>query len=401
MSFSMPWSRFGVMRLKHLAAIRASNVDKIVELDEASVRLCNYTDVYYNERISPDMELSPGSAKQAEIERFRLRRGDILITKDSETPGDIAVPALVTADMDDVVCGYHLALIRPKGTRVISDYLLYVLKSKPVRDAFTVRAQGITRFGLTLPGIGSVPCPLPSLETQKLIAGFLGREVARINQLIEKKRRILALLVQKRRTVVSAAVLGGEEKRRNAVPWLAFMPEHWDAIALAQLVQFRGGSTPSKEREDYWAGDIPWVSPKDMKSETIKDSEDHITRDALAQSSLSLIGAGAVLIVTRGMILARTVPVAALAVPATINQDMKALVPRKRIRGAYLLRLLEGLEAVLLSFVDEAAHGTKKLRTERLFKTRFPVPPVVEQAEIERHISLATDRIFSTAALTK
>ena len=107
-----------LLPLKRLAAIHSSNVDKVVENDEIPIRLCNYVDVYHNDQIHPALEFSSGSAKQSEIDRFGLRPGDVLITKDSETPNDIAVPALVIQSTDDLVCGYHLALLRPNPSRL-------------------------------------------------------------------------------------------------------------------------------------------------------------------------------------------------------------------------------------------------------------------------------------------
>lgn len=103
------WSKIDAKPLKRVAAIRSSNVDKIVTEGEHSVRLCNYVDVYYNERITDQLSFSAGSAGASEIEKFALRSGDVIITKDSETPDDIAVPALVEPSVDGVVCGYHLA----------------------------------------------------------------------------------------------------------------------------------------------------------------------------------------------------------------------------------------------------------------------------------------------------
>ena len=186
--------RASLLPLKRLSAIRSSNVDKVVEDNEIPIRLCNYVDVYYNDQIHPALEFAAGSAKRSEIDRFGLRPGDVLITKDSETPDDIAVPALVVQGADDLVCGYHLALLRPNPSRLNGTFLFYALKSRSLQAAFSVLAQGITRFGLTLNGIGSVPVPLPDLPTQKAIADFLDREIARIDQLIEKKQRLISLL---------------------------------------------------------------------------------------------------------------------------------------------------------------------------------------------------------------
>jgi type I restriction enzyme, S subunit len=97
-----------VQRMRHVANFTNSNVDKKAYEDQEPVLLCNYTDVYYNEFITADLPFMQATASNAEIERFSLKKGDILITKDSEDPADIGVPSLVTEDLPGVICGYHL-----------------------------------------------------------------------------------------------------------------------------------------------------------------------------------------------------------------------------------------------------------------------------------------------------
>ena len=104
-------------------------------------------------------------------------------------------------------------------------------------------------------------------------------------------------------------------------------PKH-SSSALADLVTIHGGENPSKATY-YWDGQIPWITPKDMKVREINDSIDHISKIATQETAAKLIDPGAVLVVVRGMILAHTFPSAVLRVPATINQDMKALNRRQ------------------------------------------------------------------------
>ena len=260
--------RAPLLPLKRLSAIRSSNVDKVVEDNEIPIRLCNYVDVYYNDQIHPALEFAAGSAKQSEIDRFGLRPGDVLITKDSETPDDIAVPALVVQGADDLVCGYHLALLRPNPSRLNGTFLFYALKSRSLQAAFSVLAQGITRFGLTLNGIGSVPVPLPDLPTQKAIADFLDRKTARIDQLIEKKQRMVEVLGEKRQAVISRAVTKGLDAdvpmKDSGVVWLGDIPVHWDVKQLRRAIMFqRGHDLPTDEREE---GEVVIVSSSGVSS---------------------------------------------------------------------------------------------------------------------------------------
>src|SRR5947207_3933723 len=97
----------------------------------------------------------------------------------------------------------------------------------------------------------------------------------------------------------------------------------WRRAKIGELCQIRGGGTPSKAVKRYWQGDIPWVSPKDMKSDVVSDSIDHISREAIEGSAASLIPKGSVLIVVRSGILARIVPLAITGADVSINQDLK------------------------------------------------------------------------------
>lgn len=160
------WS---VAKLEQIAEILLSNVDKKTEEDETPVRLCNYMDVFNNNYITNDIAFMEATASQREIDRFTLQEYDVILTKDSETPEDIAQVAVVTEELDNVICGYHLALIRPNGAVVYGPFLREILEVPDVHHRFVKFANGVTRFGLTLDSIRSVQVPIPSLTTQRRI----------------------------------------------------------------------------------------------------------------------------------------------------------------------------------------------------------------------------------------
>jgi hypothetical protein len=114
--------------------------------------------------------------------------------------------------------------------------------------------------------------------------------------------------------------------------------------------------TPSMDVRRYWEGNIPWVTPKDMKRNSLEDSSIRVTEDAIRETSLNLIPAPAVLIVVRGMILARKVPVAWTSAPVTVNQDMKALLPRPGVDARFLAASLSAAKAAFIPLIDEAGH---------------------------------------------
>ena len=192
-----------VRRIGTTAQMRVSNVDKHSREGETPVRLCNYVDVYKNDRIAKDMPLMMATASESEIERFHLQRGDVLITKDSETWDDIGVPSLVTETADDLIAGYHLALLRPDSQILLGGYLDLALRNKAAAYQFHVGARGVTRYGLTHHGIRSVMLPLPPLSEQTAIVRYLDHADSRIQRYISAKERLIELLTESRSSASS------------------------------------------------------------------------------------------------------------------------------------------------------------------------------------------------------
>ena len=194
-------------RLRSVIEMRVSNVDKHTKDGETPIRLCNYVDVYYNYTITNDLSFMRATASPSEIERFRLQRNDVVITKDSETWDDIAVPALVTDPPNDLICGYHLAILRPNGP-IEGSYLARVLQAPQIAYQFHVSAQGITRYGLTHHDILSSTVPLPPLAEQAAIAEYLDSTTAGIDAAIARAHRQIELLDEYRTRLIADVVTG-------------------------------------------------------------------------------------------------------------------------------------------------------------------------------------------------
>ena len=204
-----------VRRLRTVAEMRVSNVDKHTREDEFPVRLCNYVDVYKNDRITQAMTFMSATASRDEIERFQLKRHDVLITKDSEAWDDIGVPSLVTESADDLLSGYHLALLRP-FQEILGAYLARTLENKGVAYQFHVRANGVTRYGMTHTGIQSVRIPLPPLLEQAAIVEHLDKATAGIDAAIARARRQIELVQEYRTRLISDVVTGKLDVRAAA-----------------------------------------------------------------------------------------------------------------------------------------------------------------------------------------
>ena len=188
------------------------------------------------------------------------------------------------------------------------------------------------------------------------------------------------------------------EYRQTTVDWLKDLPTDWAMVPLKYVIRMRSGGTPSKSNIEYWDGDVPWASSKDLKVETLSDTEDHITQHAVETGAADLVPVGSVLIVVRGMILAHTFPVTTVSSPMAINQDLKALTPNASIHARYLPWLLRGTSHETLGRIDEAGHGTKVLRLETWTSMPVPIPPHVEQLSIAAFLDRETAKIDALVA---
>jgi type I restriction enzyme S subunit len=181
--------------------------------------------------------------------------------------------------------------------------------------------------------------------------------------------------------------------KSSNIDWLGEVPAHWRMRPMAYSTSMQGGCTPSKKNDEFWIGETPWVTPKDMKRFRIADSIDHVSESALTETGLRLLPEGVVLVVVRGMILAHTLPVAVTDAPVTVNQDMKALVPEPDIDSTFLAYQLRGCSSAFFAIVEESGHGTRVLRTDLWRRVELPVPPLDEQRAIAAFLDRETAKI--------
>ncbi|MBZ5733588.1 restriction endonuclease subunit S [Nocardioides sp. TRM66260-LWL] len=242
-------------RLFEVADAWTSNVDKHSVEGQPSVRLCNYVDVYKNDSIVDSLDFMAATATREQIRKFRIRVGDTLITKDSETADDIGVPAFVEYEADDLICGYHLAIIRPHTKKVVPKFLYWTLDSEPIARQWGVTAAGVTRVGIRSTDLNKVTIPLPSPDEQRAIADFLDHETAQIDALVAKQEELIRHLEERRLAVITTTTLTGlrgEESGEHDVtrwgsslavePWLVRAPHTWG------MERFKTVCLPREER---------------------------------------------------------------------------------------------------------------------------------------------------------
>ena len=367
------------VRLGDACEIIVSPVDKKTIDGELPVKLCNYTDVYYNNSISSEIDFMAATAKPSEIEKFSITKGDVIITKDSETPDDIGVPAYVKETIDNLLCGYHLAILRPKK-HTIGKYVCYALTSPRVKYDFYRFANGITRFGLTTESYQKIRIPFPPPSEQKAIASLLETW----DTAIEKTEALIAAKEKQFKWLLKTLI---SDQQNN--------PE-WRKVKLGELGVIHSGGTPSTQDSSNWNGDIFWLTP----SEVTKLSEKHIdsTERQITQKGLShttLLPKNCLIVCTRATIgdcCINTVPMA-------INQGFKCIHPHKEYSVTFLYYTFQLLKAQLVRVSCGNTFG--EVSKKDFANILISVPSLFEQKAIAAYLNAAQQEIITLKQLAE
>lgn len=382
--------------LRSTANYVVSNVDKVPAEDEIPVRLCNYTDVYNNEFITQSLDFMQATATEEEIEKFGLRVGDVAITKDSESWDDIGVPALVRETASDLVCGYHLALLRPFKQKLDGAFLFRCLQAKPIRVQLELAANGVTRFGIPKSEIGAMTLPVPPLPQQRVIAAYLDRETARLDALVVAKERVLGLLAEKRRALINRAVTRGLDSRaslrKSGIPWLGDIPTHWEIERARWLFRERDHRSETGEEELLSVSHLTGVtlrSEKDVnmfEAETTEGYKICFSGDLAINTLWAWMGAMGVS------------PVNGIVSPAYNVYQLG-----ERLEPSYVDALVR-----MPVFAQEVTRYSKGVWSSRLrlypegfFEVYLPVPPMAEQRAIVAHIAAETTKLDAMRSATE
>ncbi|MBU6395756.1 MAG: restriction endonuclease subunit S [Sphingomonadales bacterium] len=403
--YAAPPKGWQTKKIKFLADIQTSNVDKLTVDEEELVRLCNYTDVYYNDRITPDLPFMEATATRKEIEKFTLQAGQVFITKDSEGWDDIGIPALVTEDMPGVLCGYHLAIFTPDSDKLDGAFLAWLCRADALNDQFKLSANGVTRFGLGQYPMKNAVVGYPPLETQKRIAAFLDEKTAKIDALIARKQALLERLAEKRQAIITQAVTKGLNPaaplKDSGIDWLGQIPAHWDVKRVKHIARLESGHTPDKKMDEYWEdGDIDWVSLNDTAK--IR-ANDYISETKFKTNAAGLANSSARMLPARAVAFTRDATIGECAIttkPMAVSQHIIAWIcDEKLISSEFLLLLIYGMTGELKRLTNGATIGTIGLGDVK--ELRVCVPDIQEQSQIVKWVFDLKSRIDDTAGIVR
>lgn len=296
---------------------------------------------------------------------YRVRNGDILVSWS-------ATIDVFEWENDDALLNQHIYKIAFDHNKIYKQFFKKALK-KTIVDLSRF-AHGSTMKHVVKKDFENHKIPLPPLDDQIRIAHLLGK----VEELIAQRKQHLQQLDDLLKSVFLE--MFGDPIRNE---------RGWDTLPFDKVGSFKSGGTPSKSRADFWDGQFPWVSPKDMKVVNIQETQDHISESVFNETTLKRISPLHLLIVVRGMILAHSFPVAINAIEVAINQDMKAIKPIERFNAIYLLHCLHSLKRKILMLISDAGHGTKRFDSTAIKKLFIPVPP----RDLQNHFAIIAQNI--------
>lgn len=399
---------WNINQLSDLVDVRSSNVDKKSYDGHTPVRLCNYTDVYYNSKIKNNFDFMVATAKEKEIERFTLEVDDVIITKDSETPSDIAVPAYVSEELTNVVCGYHLSLLRPFKEKSNGQFLSHLFQLPSVQHHFYILANGITRFGLTADAINNAPLPTPPLPEQQKIAAILSsvdevieKTQAQIKKLKDLKTGMMQELLSPREPKAGDQT-GAQASKTNGLHHTEFkdsplgrIPVGWEVKHLEELVKPEKNITYGiVQAGPHCDGGVPYIRVSDMNSRHLNLNGMLLTSQAIAEKyKRSAVSTGDIVYALRGMI-GHVLPVPSDLHNANLTQGTARISPNEKINSDYLLWALRSPYVDFQNDLEAKGSTFREVTLASLRKILICVPPINEQIKLSHTLNAIESKMF-------
>ena len=343
-----------------------TGVDKKTIEGEKKVRLLNFVDVFHKQYITKETPTMIVSASDKKILDCNILKGDVFITPSSEILDEIGYSATAIEDIKGAVYSYHIIRLRVYNKEILHpEYLAYLFSSNSVRKQIRIKAQGITRFGLTLPRWKSIQIPLPPLSVQQEIVRILDK-FTRLEAELEAE-----LDCRKRQY----------EYYRNKLLAYEGNEVEWKMLGEVAIKIYSGG-TPKTGESEYWEkGTIPWMSSGEVNLGTIYQTEKFITEEGLANSSAKFVPVDSLVIALAGQGKTRG-KVARIKIKLTTNQSLAALTfDSNKVSSDYVYHYMVTQYEKLRQI--SSGSGTRGgLNLQMISNFPIPLPPFSEQQRI-------------------
>lgn len=385
------------LKAKHLGNFQGSTVDKKIVKGEKKIRMVNFTDVYGNENltIEDDIDFMEVTAKDSQIQDFKISVGDMVFTPSSEIREDIGQSALVKYEAEDLLFSYHL--VRLHFTRKIYDeFKKYLFNNKPALQYFSKVCKGSTRKILNRIDFKNLPVYLPPFEEQIAIANYLDAKCAEIQKFILKKQQLITLLKEQRQAIINDAVTKGinpdAEMKYSGFEWLGNIPAHWEMRRLKYSVKLNPNTVSdlkfdenfrkiALENIDNWTGNLIKSNNEEFEGQGVAFKKGNVLFNKLR-------------------------PYLAKGFVATfdglcVNELLVFEVEKEILNEEYLLRIV--LTKNFIDLIDGSTYGAKMPRASWDFigNIKIPLPEVEEQINIVKFIKTETANLDELISKTQ
>jgi len=326
------------------------------------------------------------TANEHELKKFQLIKEDVLITKDSEDPYDIAVPALVVDTQPKLLCGYHLSIVRSNNQRLRGSYLFWVLRDTSIASQFHRQATGITRWAIATRHVKNSSIPLPPLSEQQHIAAYLDKTCAAIDKTIEAKQKQHEMLDALRKSIIHKAVTHGlgdsVDLKDSRVEWLGRIPKHWRVKRIKYLCEILRGKFTHRPRNDprLYDGPYAFIQTGDIASvgKYVEAYKQTLNEEGFKVSKQFPKGT---LVMT---IAANVGDVAILNFEACFPDSIVGFYPHHNVNIHYLYYLFFGMRQALFS--TSVLNIQHNLNVVRIGSLATVMPPLKEQCYIADYL---------------
>lgn len=389
MSFDSFPSDWKCRPLSAVATIFSSNVDKKIYISEEEVLLCNYMDVFYNDYIVENFEFMKATASVDEIKKFQLKKNDVVLTKDSETREDISKSSFVEEEINRLLCGYHLTVIRPNQETIDGEYLSKIFSSNYLHRYFVTKANGVTRFGLTLATIKNAPILIPPISEQKKIAKIIRlwhRAIKLVEKQIKAKQKLKKGLMQQ---LLSGKMRfpGFIKSQNKKHVMIGKIPEDWQFVPIS-IVASQANSKNEKGE------DIPVLSC--TKYDGLVESLKYFGKRIFSKdiSGYKIVGRGHFAYATNH-IEEGSIGYQNLFDKGLVSPMYTVFKAKEKINEGFLYKLLktETYRRVFKINTNATVNRRGSLRWSGFSKIRIPLPSLDEQKAINSFIDNCENEI--------
>jgi len=315
-----------------------------------------------------EMSISP-----TELVDKSLKAGDLLVCEG----GEIGRAAVWDGRVPVMSFQNHLHRLRRKQDDVDARFYVYFLQSAITQlGIFEGAGNKTTIPNLSRNRLAALDVPHPPKPEQQSVAQAL----AKVREAVTIHDEATSTALELKRAVMSDLFTRGLRGEPQKETEIGLMPDSWSPRTILDLCEIWSGGTPRKSVTEYWKGDIPWVSGKDLKRPALDDAIDHVSAAGVDAGS-RLAPEGAVLLLVRGMGLAKDLPVAVINRPMAFNQDVKALVSRGQYSGQFLRSAIYAGRERLLAQIVPSAHGTMTLNLNDVETFKIACPSDPEEAK--------------------